>query len=93
MRRLVAAGCIEVSSDEYPKASLTELGREVMLAKKPLDIELPFVEKRKPTARRTAEAAAVAPETPFDTRLFDALRQWRRKVADGMGVPAFLILS
>ena len=91
LRRLVAVGCVEVTGDEYPKASLTGLGREVMMAKKPLDIELPPVEKRKAAARRSAEAAAVAPEAPFDARLFEALRQWRLKVADRMGVPAFLI--
>ncbi len=91
LRRLAAAGCIEVTSDEYPKASLTDFGREVMLAKKPLDIELPPAEKRKSGSRRSAEAAAVVPDAPYDARLFEALRQWRSKVADGMGVPAFLI--
>ncbi|MBI5394170.1 MAG: ATP-dependent DNA helicase RecQ [Verrucomicrobia bacterium] len=91
LRRLVAAGCIEVTGVEYPQASLSDLGREVLLAMKPLDIELPPVEKRKSTARRSTEAVATVPEAPYDARLFDALRQWRRKVADGMGVPAFLI--
>ncbi len=92
LRRLVAAGCIEVSGDEYPKAALTELGRQVMLAKTPLDIELPPVEKRKPVARKAAAvAAATEAEAPYDVETFEALRQWRRDVAAKMGIPAYLI--
>jgi len=91
LRRLVASGCIKVSGDEYPKASLTELGREVMLVKKPLDIELPFVEKRKPPTRRQAPVTVVATEPAFDTALFEALREWRRELAARMGIPAYLI--
>ena len=93
MRRLAAAGCIEVSGDEYPKASLTELGREVMLAKKPLDVELPPFEKRKPAARKAAAVAAAATEAeaPYDAVTFEALRQWRRDVAAKMGIPAYLV--
>ncbi|MCX6900771.1 MAG: ATP-dependent DNA helicase [Verrucomicrobia bacterium] len=90
LRRLGAAGCIEVSGDEYPKASLTELGHEVMRAKKLLDIELPPFEKPKPAARKAATAAAAAEaEAPYDVVTFEALRQWRRDVAAKMGIPAF----
>lgn len=92
LRRLGTAGCIEVSGDEYPKASLTELGREVMLAKTPLDIELPPVEKRKPVARKAAAVvAATEAEVPYDVTVFEALRQWRRDVAGRMGIPAYLV--
>ncbi|MFA7003276.1 MAG: ATP-dependent DNA helicase RecQ, partial [Verrucomicrobiia bacterium] len=91
LHRLGAAGCIEVNGDEYPKASLTKLGREVMLAKKPLDIELPFVEKRKPPTRRQAAVTVVATEPAFDTVLFEALREWRRELATKMGIPAYLV--
>jgi ATP-dependent DNA helicase RecQ len=90
LRRLAAAGCIHVTADEYPKASLTELGRQVMLAKAPLDIEFPPFEKAKPAARK---AAAVAKETEaaYDVAMFEALREWRRDLAARLGIPAYLV--
>jgi ATP-dependent DNA helicase RecQ len=93
MRRLVATGCIEVTTDQYPRASLTELGREVMLAKTSLDIELPPFEKPKPAARKSAAATAAATEAeaPYDAAIFEALRQWRRDVAGKLGIPAYLV--
>ncbi len=93
LRRLVTAGCIQVTTDEYPKASLTELGRQVMLAKKQISIELPPFEKPKPVARKTSSAAAAAAEAeaPYDVALFEALRQWRHDVAGTMGIPAYLV--
>lgn len=77
LRRLVAAGCIEVTTDQYPKASLTELGRQVMLAKTSLDIELPPFEKPKPATRKAAAAtvAVAEEEAPYDAAIFEALRQ------------------
>jgi ATP-dependent DNA helicase RecQ len=92
LRRLVAAGCIQVTADEYPKASLTESGRQVMLAKTQPDIELPPLEKPKPGSRKTSSAAAAAEaEAPYDVALFEALRQWRHDVAGTMGIPAYLV--
>ncbi|MBI5820757.1 MAG: RecQ family ATP-dependent DNA helicase [Verrucomicrobia bacterium] len=93
LRRLVTAGCIQVTTDEYPKASLSEMGRRVMLAKTQVNIELPPFEKPKPVARKTSSAAAVAAEAeaPYDVALFEALRQWRHDVAGTMGIPAYLV--
>lgn len=93
MRRLVATGCIEVTTDQYPKAALTELGRQVMLAKTPLDIELPPFEKPKSATRKAAAAtvAVAEEEAPYDAAIFEALRQWRRDVAGKLGIPAYLV--
>jgi ATP-dependent DNA helicase RecQ len=92
LRRLAAAGCIEVTADQFPKASLTELGRQVMLAKKSLDIELPPFEKSKPDTRKAAAAvAATEAEAPYDAAIFEALRQWRRDAAAKLGIPAYLV--
>ena len=90
LRRLAAAGCIHVTAEEFPKASLTELGREVMLAKTPLDIELPPFEKTKPAARKAA-AVVKTTEAAYDAGVFEALREWRRELAGKMGIPAYLI--
>lgn len=93
LRRLVTVGCIQVTTDEYPKASLTEMGRRVMLAKTQINIELPPFEKPKPVARKTSSAAAAAAEAeaPYDVALFEALRQWRHDLAGTMGIPAYLV--
>lgn len=93
LRRLVTTGCIQVTTDEYPKASLTEMGRRVMLAKTQINIELPPFEKPKPIARKTSSAAAAAAEAeaPYDVALFEALRQWRHDIAGTMGIPAYLV--
>ncbi|MBM3888869.1 MAG: hypothetical protein FJ388_07045, partial [Verrucomicrobia bacterium] len=91
LRRLAAAKCIHVTADQYPKASLTPLGREVMAARKPLDIELPPFEKLKPAAKQPAAVAAVMGEEPYDEKLFAALRRWRLQLAGKMQVPPYLI--
>jgi ATP-dependent DNA helicase RecQ len=93
LRRLVSAGCIDVTADQFPKASLTETGRQVMLAKKPLEIELPAFEKPKPAVRKAAAATAAASEAeaPYDAAIFEALRQWRRDAAAKLGIPAYLV--
>ncbi|MBI5685178.1 MAG: ATP-dependent DNA helicase RecQ [Verrucomicrobia bacterium] len=92
LRRLVSAGCIDVTADQFPKASLTETGRQVMLAKKPLEIELPPLEKPKPAARKAAAtAAATEAEAPYNAAIFEALRQWRRDAATKLGIPAYLV--
>jgi ATP-dependent DNA helicase RecQ len=94
---LIKARCVTVSGDQYPVLSLTELGGEVMRKKKTIPLALPTASSRraapKPkTKNQKPAAAAVAPdEEPYDAKLFDTLRQWRREKSDKLGVPAYLI--
>jgi len=45
---LIRAGCLEISSGQYPTLSLTELGRDVMLKKKTIPLAIPEMLKKSP---------------------------------------------
>jgi ATP-dependent DNA helicase RecQ len=84
---LIRAGCIAVSSGQYPTLSLTELGREVMLRQKAVALALPPIEKKAPKKKTAGKIAAEAAD--YDVAVFEALRQWRRERAARMGKPAY----
>jgi len=91
LRRLVSAECIQQTGDEYPKATLTDLGRQVMRGDILLDLDLPPTELLKSAKSQRAAAARAVPEEPYDEEVFDKLRQWRREKSDKLGIPAYLI--
>jgi len=93
LNELVKAGCLEVSTGQYPTLSLTALGRDVMLRKQTIPLALPEAAARKPTAPKQRARQLDKVEVPRDCEspLFQALRTWRREVADRMGVPAFVV--
>jgi ATP-dependent DNA helicase RecQ len=98
---LIKARCIAVSDDQYPTLSLTELGGDVMRRKKTIPLALP--KQTSPTRARatqkpktknpkpSATATAAPAEEPYDEKLFEKLRQWRREKSDKLGIPAYLI--
>jgi ATP-dependent DNA helicase RecQ len=96
---LIRAGCLEISSGQYPTLSLTELGRDVMLKKKIITLALPEVVVARVSARKRETGkppgtAATTSEAPYDEKLFEALRQWRRERAAKMGgVPAYHVFA
>jgi ATP-dependent DNA helicase RecQ len=96
---LIRAGCIEISGGQYPTLSLTELGREVMLRRKTIPLAMPeVVVARVPVRKRGTGkplgTAATTTEAPYDEKLFEALRQWRRERAAKMGgVPAYHVFA
>ncbi len=84
---LIRAGCIAVSTGEYPTLSLTELGREVMLRQKTISLALPEVAK--PKKRTEKKSAKVAEEVDYNREVFEALKKWRRERASRLGKPAY----
>ena len=93
---LIKAGCIAVSSGEYPTLSLTPLGQEVVHRRKSIPLALPARTPAAKPSRRAAKSAARTPEVvagePVDAAVLEALRQWRRAKAAALGgVPAYLI--
>ena len=88
---LIRAGCLEISSGQYPTLSLTELGREVMLRKKTIALALPEVQK-KTVKKKAAEKVAVA-DADYDVAIFEALKKWRRERAATLGGPAYLVFA
>jgi ATP-dependent DNA helicase RecQ len=99
---LIRAGCLVLSTGEYPTLSVTPLGWEVMQKKKSLPLALPeLIEKpRRPSVkssarsgdhRTTRNATVPAAVADYDMAVFDALRDWRREKAVSLGIPAFMI--
>ncbi len=99
LNTLIQAGCISVSSGEYPTLSLTELGGEVMRRQKEIRLALPVLDHTKPVQRsrnrlEKQRQAKHSEENPYDVKLFEALRTWRKDKASALGnAPAFLIYA
>jgi ATP-dependent DNA helicase RecQ len=79
--------CLRRSSDQYPTLSLTRLGREVLKGNKEfrvLDL----------TVKNGERARPVMPElNNWDAALFEQLRGWRKKWADELDVPAYVVFG
>ncbi|MBI4028607.1 MAG: ATP-dependent DNA helicase RecQ [Verrucomicrobia bacterium] len=96
---LVQAGCLQVGGGEYPTLSLTDLGGDVMRRKKTISLVMPEVESSHSTGGAKSRAtrrgdADSHDEGDYDVNLFDALREWRREKAAGLGnLPAYLIYT
>jgi ATP-dependent DNA helicase RecQ len=93
---LISAGCIEVSTGKYPTLVLTPLGDDVMRLRKSIPLALPKPSGPKVTEVKKRKSTAVSSEAdaPYDERLFEALKAWRREKAAELGnVPSYLIYS
>jgi ATP-dependent DNA helicase RecQ len=92
--QLVDAGALRRTGDEYPVLELTELGADVLrgsAASMPLRRS---VHVQREQARQRAEAAAhTSPLSTAEGRLFDALRSLRRRLAEKLGVPPYIVFS
>lgn len=99
LNTLIKARCIEVSTGDYPTLSLSPLGWEVMQRKQSIPLVMPSAPpKPKPSSARskskTSAAADADVPADYDARLFDTLREWRRKVAaQSGGLPAYLVYT
>jgi len=91
LNQLIRAGCVAVSSGQYPTLSLTELGGDVMRRKKTVPLILPAMPAKKATAAKGKREKLPTVEAPYDEKLFEALRKWRREKADAGRIPAYLI--
>ncbi len=97
LNALIQAGCIEVSSGEYPTLALTELGGEVMRRKKNIPLVMPsreMAKKAKSSRSKSSRATSSSQvdEEPYDEKLFEVLKKWRRDKATALGnVPAYVI--
>ena len=108
LRRLVTAGWVDFSGGERPVVVLTEEGRQVIHAERPVRLLLPpksapLPAARTARARPSAELAitgrSLAPPTPARNStktlqaLFDALRHHRMTLARDEKVPPYVIAS
>jgi ATP-dependent DNA helicase RecQ len=93
---LIRANCIALSGGKYPTLSLTELGGEVMRREKVLPLPLPEFEPKpspsRPVRSEPKHNSSEPEEAPFNMKIFDALRQWRREKSSALGgIPAYIV--
>jgi ATP-dependent DNA helicase RecQ len=86
---LLDEDCIQVKGDEYPTLQLTPCGYSVLSGKEFITLPWPAP----PPAQKTKQPDAPSAPTPtVDTRLVDALRSMRTRLARERKVPAYQIL-
>jgi len=98
VRRLVAAGWVELSGGDRPVVRLTEEGADVMWERRPARLLLPSERTARPRpsgARRRRAALAVEEDMLDDEaqRVFEALRRHRLDVAREQGVPPYVVAT
>lgn len=96
LRRLVTAGYVDITGDEYPLALLTPEGAAAMKGSSPIKLLLPPEgagrnESKTRTKKKKKSSVAVAALTETDLALFEELRSLRREMAQGKGVPPYVV--
>jgi len=96
LNTLIRTGCLAVSGGQYPTLSVTELGGDVMRKKQKIPMVLPQLKSGRPAVERRARSGDRRTTTeasqPYDEKLFEALRTWRREKVTAMGnVPAYIV--
>jgi ATP-dependent DNA helicase RecQ len=97
VRRCVTAGWVDFTAGDRPVVVLTEAGRAVMKAERPVRLLLPplvtaSAGPRRPKGRAAAPLLPVA-DSPAASAVFEALRAHRLALARGQGVPPYVIAS
>jgi ATP-dependent DNA helicase RecQ len=96
LRRCVTAGFVDLTPGERPVVLLTEAGRAVMKAERPVHLVLPSTPAKaasgpRPTAHgRRPDSDALGAQA---AALFEALRQQRLLIARAEGVPPFVVAA
>jgi ATP-dependent DNA helicase RecQ len=103
LRRCVTAGWVDFAGEERPVVVLTEAGRAVMKAERPVRLLLPprsaaerVASGRRPQGREAATQAGTGSQEPLvgaGARIFDALRAHRLGLARSQGVPPYVVAS
>jgi ATP-dependent DNA helicase RecQ len=91
-RELLRLGFLRLAGSEYPTVDVTSEGLRVLKNREAVQLtRLPERSKRrdesaKPRSKRAGEIAC-------DEGLFEVLRELRREIADGLGVPAYIVFG
>ncbi len=93
MRRLLTAGLIEITTDQYPKPYLTRDGLRAMKGEDPIRVLLPEegAGTRKKRGRSRSSRKPKEMPTNVDRDLFERLREARLELAKEKGVPAYVV--
>ena len=91
-RELLRLGLLRLAGSEFPTVDLTPEGVRVLKTReKVLITRLP--ERSKKSEGSTRARNNRAGEITCDEALFDQLRELRREIADGLGVPAYIVFG
>jgi len=82
---LVSEGMIRLTEGQYPTAALTAKSMPVLEGSEKV------FRKRRSVPGRSAAAASGSFLSPGGTRVFEALRAWRKEAAAAEGVPPFML--
>lgn len=82
-RELLREGLLMQESGEFPVVALTEAGLEALKSRRVIMLTKPMAVKKAKAPR--------AGEIECDEALFDRLRKLRKRLADGRGVPAYVV--
>jgi ATP-dependent DNA helicase RecQ len=101
LRRCVTAGWVDLSAGDRPVVILTEAGRAVMKAERPVRLLLPSRESAAAAARASrsrdragrSKVQANLPEADGAAAVFAALRDHRLALSRAQGVPPFVVAS
>jgi ATP-dependent DNA helicase RecQ len=95
LRAMLAAGWVDITTNEYPLPFITKTGWTAMVSKEPLRFRLPRERRKAAVAKgkvsKALSAETLLPTTPADARLLERLKAWRVKVAKERSVPPYVI--
>ena len=94
---LVERGLLARAEGEYPTLSVAPAGRKWLRDRQALTIDMRVDQPARALGRSASRGGnggeASVPNDGYDTTLFEQLRTLRRRLADGEGVPAFVVFS
>lgn len=88
-RELVRRGLLETSQDKFPVLHLTPSGRAFLQQRKKLELARPIVAAQEEASPVTKRAGAIE----CDEGLFERLRARRKRLADELGVPPYIVFA
>ena len=99
--QMLNLGYFEIAYNENNHLKITEAGKKVLFGKERAQLivikrEESYGKKGSATENKTASPAPLFTPTVFeneDEGLFEALRQLRKKLADQLAIPAYIVLS
>jgi ATP-dependent DNA helicase RecQ len=98
LRRCITAGWVDFIGDERPVVHLTDIGKEVMMSRRPARLLLPGEDAPRVTGSRKERRSSTASVDAVDldteaTVVFEALRRHRMTRAKADGVPPYVVAS
>ena len=88
-RELVRRGLLEPTKDKFPVLQLSPLGRSFLQQRKKLELARPIATVQEESTPGTKRAGAIE----CDEVLFERLRARRKRLADEMGVPPYIVFA